>query len=126
MRKSALTLIFLLISVNFYGQSDYEIVQIEGFYISGWETSLFYEIKDNNAEKFVWLEFDKEIELSESLKKNLKKSENGGLLLRVTGRKRTGGNYGHLGIAKSEIIVTEINSYDISQTFQEYLEEQRK
>lgn len=50
MKMNFKILIFFLFSLNLYSQSEieYEIVQIEGFYVFGFETSFFMKDKMRN------------------------------------------------------------------------------
>ena len=113
-----LKIILLLFSFNLFAQteSDFEIVQIEGFYTYGWENSSFYEKTQDNLCPPMWLEFDKNLTLSDSLQKVIFDDNFDGVFLKVIGRKKSNGNFGHLGASTSMITVTEVIFVDSEKT----------
>lgn len=120
-------LIFFLFSLNLYSQSEkeYEIVQIEGFYVFGFETSFFYEKKDEKFLKPVWLEFDKKFIWNDSLKKIFSENNLDGVYMKVKGYKYNNGNFGHLGSSNSMIILTEIECIEPELTFSKYFDNRK-
>ena len=105
-----LKIILLLFSFNLFAQteSDFEIVQIEGFYTYGWENSSFYEKTQDKLCSPMWLEFDKNLTLSDSMQKVIFDDNLDGVFLKVIGMKKSNGNFGHLGAFSSMITVTEV------------------
>ena len=118
MRNKILKIIVLLFSFNLFAQteSNFEIVQIEGFYTYGWENSSFYEKTQDNLSPPIWLEFDKNLILSDSLQKVIFDDNVDGVFLKVIGRKNTKGTFGHLGALTSMITVTEVLFVDSKKT----------
>ncbi|MEC4005531.1 hypothetical protein OX283_012750 [Flavobacterium sp. SUN052] len=109
-------LLFVLIPFLTNGQETSEIILAEGFYSNGWENSTFYEIKGNKIIDFSWLEFDKSIKFLSSTEKIIFEDNLDGVYIKFYGRRKTGKYYGHLGIAKSLVTVTEILEIDSSKT----------
>lgn len=123
-----LKIILLLFSLNLFAQAkpNYEIVQIEGYYTSGWESSSFYEKRGDKIKKPMWLEFDKNFTWKDSLRKIVDEASLDGIFLKITGKKNENGNFGHLGFAKSMITVTEIIFVDPKNTMKKYFDEKNK
>ena len=113
-----LKIILLLFSFNLFAQteSDYKIVQIEGFYTYGWENSSFYEKIQDDLCPPMWLEFDKNLSLSDSLRKVIFDDNFDGVFLKVIGEKKSNGNFGHLGASTSMITVIKIIFVDPKKT----------
>lgn len=118
MKNNILKITILLFSFNLFAQteSDFEIVQIEGFYTYGLENSSFYEKTQDKLCPPIWLEFDKNLTLSDSLQKVIFDNNVDGVFLKVIGRKKTNGNFGHLGASTSMITITEILFVDAKKT----------
>lgn len=118
MRYILQTIIFFLFSFNLFAQteSDFEIVQIEGFYSYGWENSSFYEMVQDDFNLVMWVEFDKNLILSDSLRKVIFDDNLDGVFLKVIGKKKSNGNFGHLGTLTSIIIITKIIFVDPKKT----------
>ena len=118
MRTNILKIIVLLFSFNLFAQteSDFEIVQIEGFYTYGLENSSFYEKTQDKLCPPIWLEFDKNLTLSDSLQKVIFDDNVDGVFLKVIGRKKTNGIFGHLGVSTSMITVTQVLFVDSKKT----------
>jgi hypothetical protein len=123
MNKILLQIPLLLFTLTLFAQNkiNFELVRIEGYYVAGFEKSSFYEKNEDKIGKPMWLIFDENILLSDSLKMIIGNSSDG-IFLKVTGRKETGGNYGHLGGADSMITVTEISYIDPKNTLIKYFE----
>lgn len=120
-------LLFFLFSLNLYSQSkmEYETVQIEGFYVFGFEASFFYEKKDEKFLKPIWLKFDKNFIWNDSLRKIFSENNLDGVYMEVKGRKYNNGNFGHLGSSKSMIILTEIVCIEPELTFSKYFDNKK-
>ena len=124
-----LKIILLLCSFNLFAQTelDFEIVQIEGFYTYRWENSSFYEKTQDNLCLPMWLEFDKNLTLSDSLRKVIFDDNFDGVFLKIIGRKKSNGNFGHLGASNSMIIVTEVIFVDSEKTLKKnFVKKKRK
>ena len=115
MKTAYLQILFFIFVSNFYGQTDSEIVSIEGFCVSGWETSSFYEKKGDEIIAPIWLEFDSALKLSDSLSQIFEKNVDG-VFLKIIGKKEVNGNFGHLGASRSQITVTQILFIDPKKT----------
>ncbi|REG88765.1 hypothetical protein C8P67_1285 [Flavobacterium aquicola] len=113
-----LKIVLLLLSFNLFAQTeaDYEIVQIEGFYTYGWENSSFYEAVKDNLNVPMWLEFDKNLTLPDSLRKVIFDDNFDGVFMKIIGKKNNNGNFGHLGASTSMITVTKIIFVDPKKT----------
>lgn len=108
------------------GQETSEIILAEGFYSNGWENSTFYEIKGSKITGFSWLEFDKSIKFSSPTEKILFEDNLDGVYIKFYGRRKTGKNYGHLGISKSLVTVTEILEINSKSTISQFLDSKNK
>ena len=122
-------LIILIRIINLNGQEHkIDSIQLEGYYMHGWENSAFYEIKNNKVYKPIWLLLADSCNSSDSLLTLIYLTEgNKGiyLYLKVIGNLKTGGNYGHLGAADSEIIVSKIIKVDTTKTMAKYFKDKR-
>ena len=124
MKINLLKVVFLSIVQFSVGQNNYEIITVEGYYSHEWEQSFFYEKKDDSIKKPIWLEFDSSVDLSDSLSKVFNSNEP--IFIKVFGKKFINGNYGHLGISKSLLVVTEIILIDPKKTLNNFLESLKK
>jgi len=124
MKKIMLKIVLFLFSFNLFAQteSNYENVQIEGFYSYGWENSSFYEKIQDKVYPPMWLEFDKNLTLSDSLRKVIFDDNFDGVFLKIIGRKKNNGNFGHLGASTSMITVTKIIFVDLKKTLKNNFE----
>ncbi len=70
----------------------------------------------------MWSEFDENFNWSDSLKKIISETRLDGIFLKVAGRKKTNGDFGHLGAFTSMITITEIIFVDPKSTMTKYFE----
>ena len=64
----------------------------------------------------MWLEFDKNLTLSDSLQKVIFDDNFDGVFLKVIGKKKSNGNFGHIGASTSMITITKIIFVDPKKT----------
>jgi len=102
------------------GQADSSKVY-EGYYKTSFENSSFYEKNDDKIIRRSWLEFDKSIHLTDSLKVVLRQSAaKNGIYMKVVGVLKTNGSFGHLGGSTSEITVFKILTIDSTDTLEDF------
>ena len=93
-----------------------ERVQYKGFYEIGWESSAFYrKTSDNFILSPMWLNLDS-LYMNDSLRNIL----NVDGFMKVEGIKRTGGDFGHLGAAASELVVKRLIIIDTTFTLEQF------
>lgn len=122
MKKIALVIFTWLIGIN--SQESLEnVVIVEGFYSSSWESSVFYEIRNNKVYTSDWLIFNNKCELSDSISKIFDRNQAlTDFYLKVKAVKRDSDNYGHLGSYKREFEVLNIIEIDTSYSLENFLE----
>jgi hypothetical protein len=111
-----LTFSLLLTSELAYGQAETAQSVFEGYYLSSWENSAFYEKKGNNLSKAVWLGFTGSFKKSDTFINLLMKGNfKTGVYIKFEGKKTTGGNFGHLGASKELVTVSAILAIDTTK-----------
>ena len=123
--KHILKITFLLFINISFAQSEVKIENIEGFYISGDETSVFMEINKNNSVTSNWAEFEKGIEIEKEMSQKIENANLRGVYMRINATKRTGKSFGHLGTWKSEVLITKVLEVDSTKNFQKFIRENK-
>ena len=94
-----------------------EKVKCEGFYTIGWETSTFNRKRsDDVILSHMWLSFADSVSLNGRLGTGFTIEG----FMSVEGIRKTGGSFGHLGSADSQIVVTRILWVDTTFTLNDF------
>ncbi len=113
-----LTIAILMTSIMASAQTDTMQKTFEGYYQVRWESSAFFEQKEDKIHEPVWLEFNGSFQRTDSLANLLTGTIlRKGVFIRFEGKKTTGGNFGHLGASEDLVTVSRILFIDTTKTF---------
>src|ERR1051325_9595402 len=113
-------IVSLIASLSVWGQEKIDTLKTyEGYYVCAFETSDFFEDSHSLPS---WMSFDIPIQFVDSLyqkfsSESFYRAMSKGVYVKIAGLKKTGGNYGHLGVFPSEIIVRKILAIDTTKHF---------
>jgi hypothetical protein len=124
-RNLLIIIALLLAGLNGFGQVEkIDTTILEGIYTVGFESSTFDEIGQENHSHPSWLSFSDSIEIDSLFDLRLElATRRDGVYLKFFGIKKQGESYGHLGGAKSEVIILKLMEVDSSRTLQELIKE---